>query len=359
MVKRKTNYINILLVILLILATLLFLSPKESDAVYAETATTSALTKAEGAVLMEQTSKRVLYSLSPDKKLEMASTTKIVTAYTVIKLCNLDDVVEIPKSAVGIEGSSIYLRAGEHLTVRELLYGLMLRSGNDAAVALALHASGSIEAFAAEMNKAAAEVGALNSNFTNPHGLHDDNHYTTAYDLGLITCHAFESEDFAAIVATQRTMISNEFENYRRVLVNKNKLLKNYSAADGVKTGYTKKAGRCFVGSANKDGMRLVVVVLNCNPMFEDSHSILEFGYSCYTMTHIVPQNKVCGAIITRKRTRYFLCEEGFSYPLSDAERDCITKEIVLPEGKNDTGCINVYLDDDLLFTRILTEKKI
>jgi len=187
----------------------------------------------------------------------MASTTKIVTALTVIRNTDLDEVVEIPKAACGIEGSSIYLREGEHLTVRELLYGLMLRSGNDCAVALALHTSGSVEAFAELMNTTAVELGCENSNFVNPHGLHDDRHYTTALDLAAVTCEALHNETFREIVSTKAVRISNEGYEYDRVLVNKNKLLSNVDGADGVKTGYTKKAGRCFVGSATKNGMQV------------------------------------------------------------------------------------------------------
>ena len=227
----------------------------------------------------------------------MASTTKIVTALTVIKHCNLDDTVEIPRQAVGVEGSSIYLREGEHLTVRELLYGLMLRSGNDAAVALALHTSGSVEAFAALMNEVAEEAGCVNSNFVNPHGLHDDKHYTTAYDLALISCSALENDDFREIVSTKTVRIRNEGYEYDRVLVNKNKLLSNYAAADGVKTGYTKKAGRCFVGSATRNGMQVVVAVLNCGPMFEDTASMLDAAFETYSYQIVVPRARFAAAL--------------------------------------------------------------
>lgn len=301
---------------------------------------------AQSVAVMERSSKRILFEKNSSERLPMASTTKIVTALTVIKHCNLDDTVEIPRQAVGVEGSSVYLREGEHLTVRELLYGLMLRSGNDAAVALALHTSGSVEAFAELMNEVAGEAGCVNSHFVNPHGLHDDEHYTTAYDLALISCSALENDDFREIVSTKTVRIRNEGYEYDRVLVNKNKLLSNYANADGVKTGYTKKAGRCFVGSATRNGMQIVVVVLNCGPMFEDTASMLDAAFDRFSCQIVVPRGKICGSLISKGKRNYYRCPVGFSYPVKDGEE--LTTEIKLTD---DLQEIRVFLNGDRIFS--------
>ncbi len=277
-------------------------------------------TTARAAVVMERSSRRVLYSRNADERLPMASTTKIVTALTVLNNANLDETVEIPQKAVGIEGSSVYLCAGERLTVRELLLGLMLRSGNDCAVALALHTGGSVEAFAEMMNKTARDLGCEDSNFVNPHGLPDDDHYTSARDLAVITCEALNNDDFCQIVSAKTARISNGDGEGERLLVNKNKLLNSYMGADGVKTGYTKKAGRCFVGSATRNGMQVVVVVLNCPPMFEETAQMLDAAFATYSMQTAVPQNKVV-AIRKGNGVSYYRCPERCRYPVKADER--------------------------------------
>ena len=308
-------------------------------------------TSAQSAIVMEQSSHRVLFEKNSDAHLPMASTTKIVTALTVLNNANLDDVVEIDPKAVGVEGSSIYLRAGEHLTVRELLYGLMLRSGNDSAVALALHVAGSIDAFAELMNETARDAGCTDSNFVNPHGLHDDNHYTSAHDLGVLTCVAMDNADFREIVSTKSTRISNEGMEYDRVLINKNKLLSNFADADGVKTGYTKKAGRCFVGSATRNGMQVIVVVLNCGPMFEDTADMLSAAFANYHMQTVIPQNKVCGSVIARGKQCYYLCPDRFCYPITNGEN--LTTEIDLDTEK---PTIRALLNGKTVFERELVK---
>lgn len=304
---------------------------------------------AQSAIVMERSSNRVLFEQNADAHLPMASTTKIVTAFTVINNANLDEVVEVSPKAVGIEGSSIYLRAGEHLTVRELLYGLMLRSGNDCAVALALHVAGSVEAFAEMMNKTAQELGCVDCHFVNPHGLHDEQHYTSARDLAKITCAALANADFQEIVATKSVRISNEGMEYDRALVNKNKLLTNFDDADGVKTGYTKKAGRCFVGSATRNGMQVVVVVLNCGPMFEETAEMLDVAFAKYTLETVIPKNKVCGSRMENGKRVYYACPEGFSYPVKDGEE--VTAEI---DFENEIPMIRAQFNGQTVFQREL-----
>ena len=257
----------------------------------AETETFS--TTAESMCLMESTSGRILAQKDADKQLPMASLTKVITAIVAIENTeDLDKKLTIERSAQGVEGSSIYLRAGEKLSMRELLFGLMLRSGNDAAVAIATFVSGSAENFAEKCNEFCKSIGANNTHLTNPHGLHDDNHYTTAKDLALVSSYALKNDIFSKIVSSKRATIDNQKgKNATRELVNKNKFLSMLNYADGVKTGYTKKAGRCFIGSATKDDMQVVCVLLNCNPMFAECKYLIQKAFETYKMRTLVDDN--------------------------------------------------------------------
>ena len=218
----------------------------------------------------------LLYNKNENQKLPMASTTKIFTALTVIENCNnLDDIVSVPKEAVITEGTSIYLKQNEKLTVKELLYGLMLRSGNDSAVALAYHISGNIKDFATLMNKTAQKYGLKNTSLKNPHGLDEKDHYTTAYDLALFTQHALNNKTFREIVSSSSYKIAERENCPYRYFVNKNRLINSLPGCIGVKTGYTSGAGRCLVSAINDGEKDIVCVVLNCRPMFEESAKIL------------------------------------------------------------------------------------
>ena len=242
---------------------------------------------AEAMVTMERSTGRILYSKNEDKILPMASTTKIITAIVAIESgFNLDEKHIITKDMTGIEGSSIYLKAGEKLSLRELLYGLMLRSGNDSAVAIAKIISGSIESYVRRMNLFCLNLGLHNTNIVTVNGLNDKNHYTTASDLGKITCYALSNSIFAEIVKTKEKVISNDLDtkNKCRLLKNKNKLLKKLEGADGVKTGYTMKAGRCFVGSATRNNMQIICVVLNCKEMFEEAIKFIDKAFKEYSL---------------------------------------------------------------------------
>ena len=212
---------------------------------------------AEHAILMDAGSGRVLYEKNADSRSLIASTTKIMTALVICEQCNVLDRVQIMPEAVGIEGSSMYLQAGEVLTVQELLYGLMLQSGNDAAVALAIYCGGTVEGFAQLMNDEARRIGLTGTHFENPNGLDHENHYSTARDLAKLTAYAMENEIFAKTVSTKSIQVGG------RSLTNHNKLLWRYEGADGVKTGYTKAAGRILVSSATRDGRQLIAVTIN------------------------------------------------------------------------------------------------
>lgn len=224
--------------------------------------------------VIELSSRRFLHEKNADEPLPIASTTKILTALIILSDCTLDEVVCIPAEAERTDGSSVYLRKGELRTVEELLYGLLLRSGNDCAVSLAVHHSGSVAKFAAVMNIRAALLGAERSHFCNPHGLPQKGHLSTARDLALITAAAMQNESFRKIVSCR----SYREQGWR----NKNKLLFDYAGACGVKTGYTREAGRCLVGAAERNGVTLVSVVLNCPGMYERSKKLLDEGFSHY-----------------------------------------------------------------------------
>ena len=235
---------------------------------------------AGGVMLMDARTNKVLYAKTAHEKLPMASTTKIMTAILAIESGNLDVLVTIPKEAYGVEGSSMYLRLGEQISLRDLVYGLMLVSGNDAAVAIAMHVGGSIAGFAALMNAKAEVLGAHNTHFVTPNGLHDPEHYTTAYDLARIASYAMQNETFREIVGT--TYYRTTTGEITRTVKNKNKILWEYEGGNGIKTGYTTAAGKCLVFSAERDGMLLVGVVLNCPDMFPAAKRLLDYGFETY-----------------------------------------------------------------------------
>lgn len=241
----------------------------------------NAETSATSSVAMELSTGTVLDESNPDKRLPMASTTKIMTAIIIIEENDLEEVITVPDEAVGVEGSSIYLKKNEQISVKDLLYGLMLRSGNDSAAALAIHNSGSVEKFVEKMNTKARKIGAENTQFANPSGLPDDNHFTTAKDLCLIARYAMKNPVFKEVVATKN--YKGQFRNF----VNKNKMLYNYDGANGIKTGYTVKAGRCLVSSAERDGMGVICVVLNCPDMYAESGRILDKCFKNFKLIKI------------------------------------------------------------------------
>ena len=221
-------------------------------------------TSARAACILEQQTGRVLFEHNMHARLPMASTTKVMTALLAIELGKAEDEVVCSENAFGVSGTSIYLQLGERLTLEEMLLGLMLSSGNDASVAIAEHIGGTVDGFVALMNARAREIGAVNTHFANPHGLPDENHYTTAYDLALISREAMNNESFRRLVSIQRASIPWEGRAYNRQLNNKNRLLSDYPGATGVKTGFTSKAGRCLVFGAQRDGLELIGAVLSC-----------------------------------------------------------------------------------------------
>ncbi|MBR4290519.1 MAG: D-alanyl-D-alanine carboxypeptidase [Oscillospiraceae bacterium] len=233
-------------------------------------------------ILIDGETGRVLYENNAHEPLPMASTTKVMTALLALENCDMDEVVTASKNAFGVPGTSIYLSEGEELTMEQMLYGLMLSSGNDAAVAIAEHVAGSVDAFCNMMTRRAEELGCENTVFMTPHGLPHDVHHTTAYDLSLIAREAMKNETFRKIVGTAKMQIPWENHDYARVLSNKNRLLTTYDGSTGIKTGYTNKAGRCLVFSAMRNGMELIGCVLNCQDWFGQAESILDMGFEKY-----------------------------------------------------------------------------
>lgn len=302
---------------------------------------------AQSAAVIDVESGRILYQKQGYEKMRVASLTKIMTAIVAIEEGRLSDIVTAPDEAIGTEGSSIYLRHGEKLTLEQLLYGLMLRSGNDAAVTIAHHIGGSLEGFARLMNEKAEYLGLTQTHFTNPHGLDDSNkHYSTAVDMAKISAYALRNEDFKRIVSTKSINIPQHGEKWDRKLINKNKMLRLYNGADGVKTGYTKLAKRCLVSSATRDGRQLAVVTLNAPSDWSDHASLLDYGFKQFERMELVGLKENVDA------SKGLYAINAFYYPLAAGEREHIRKQIVMEEGYKEllpggvAGYLHIFLRD-------------
>ncbi len=255
------------------------------------TSTQVSALSAKKAIVLDAQTGRVLYAHGENDRALIASTTKIMTALIVCEQCNVLDRMKIPKEAVGIEGSSMYLQEGEVLTLQELLYGLMLRSGNDAAVALAIYCGGTVEGFAQLMNDKAHRLGMENTHFVNPNGLDAPGHYSTAKDMAILAAYAMENPIFRQTVSTKSVTTGN------RVLQNHNKLLWRVEGADGVKTGYTKAAGRILVSSTTRQGRRIIVVTMDDPNDWLDHERLIEDAFSKFTVKTLVTKGEMLGAV--------------------------------------------------------------
>lgn len=289
-------------------------------------------TSARAAYVIELKTGRVLFAANEDEQLPMASTTKVMTALLALELGDLDALVETSGSAYGVPGTSIYLSLGEKLTLEQMLYGLMLASGNDASVAIAEHIGGSVESFCQMMTDRAASLGAVNTHFINPNGLPVAGHYTTAKDLTLIAAAAMQNPVFREIVSTQRASIPWEGRDYMRVLKNKNRLLSDYEGATGIKTGFTKAAGRCLVFGAKRDEMELVGVVLNCSDWFDEAARLMDICFETYTWVELLPDNEPMGAIAVEggeKNSAQVVLRGALSGPVALDEMPVLSVEMV------------------------------
>ncbi len=235
---------------------------------------------AQSAVLIEEESGSVLFEKNADARLPMASTTKIMTALVALEHAAPETVITVPREAVGTEGSSIYLFEGEQLTLEQLLWALLLASANDAAEAIAYGVAGGIEPFAALMNEKAASLGLTDTHFENPHGLDAPDHYTTARELAIITRAALANELIRKMVSTRKTTIPHNGTEGMRLLVNHNKLLRLYEGAIGVKTGFTKRSGRCLVSAAERNGVTLIAVTIHAPDDWNDHRAMLDAGFA-------------------------------------------------------------------------------
>lgn len=282
------------------------------------------------AVLMDASNRRVLFEKNGYEQVPMASTTKIMTLIVTLENANLDDVVNVSEYAASMPDVQLGICTGEKYRLSDLLYSLMLESHNDVAVAIAEHVGGSVEGFAKMMNEKAAELGANRTHFVTPNGLDADGHYTTAYDLALIASYAIENEEFLKIVQTPNYTFHEQESGKAYTVNNKDRFLNEYQGALGIKTGFTGKAGYCFVGAAEREGKKLVSVVLasgwppNKNYKWQDTKSMMNYGMENYQIKKVLDkgktfeQIKVCNSIEKSPVTPYV--DEDLSILLSDQE---------------------------------------
>lgn len=311
-------------------------------------------------VVLEGNTNTVLYSKNANQELAMASTTKIVTAILAIENCrDLDEKFLVSEKAIGIEGTSIYLKSGERLSMRELLYGLILASGNDCAVAIAEYFEGE-EHFVEMMNNLAESLGLEHTHFANPHGLDAEGHYTSAYDLAVLTSYALKNPTFKEIVSTERMVIEKNDLYQARYLKHKNRLLFTDKNCIGVKTGFTDNAGRCLVHAHEENGMQLISVVLNCGPMFEECDRLTKLAMDNYTMKEFVkPYNFVSNIEIadSEKSEIGVITVKGFSKPILNTEEDLYEVKYIMPDRlvapislNQGVGTVQVLYNNEVIF---------
>ncbi|MBM4762994.1 D-alanyl-D-alanine carboxypeptidase family protein [Bacillus sp. B15-48] len=324
-------------------------------------------TSARGAILMEQDSGRVLYDKNAHTEMRIASITKIMTAILAIESGKLDEYVTVSKRAAYTEGSSIYLQPKQKIKLRDLTYGLMLRSGNDAAVAIAEHVSDDLDNFVKEMNKKAAEIGMKNTIFANPHGLDDhENHYSTAYDMALLTRYAMKNPTYREISATKKYAYEDK-GRAKYIWRNKNKLLTQlYPSSTGGKTGYTKRAKRTLVSTASKNGLNLIAVTINDGNDWQDHIHLFEHAFSKYKQVEII--NKEEAEFTHADVLGGLELKEDIVYPLTENEIDKLSVSIQLFKGKavkkarnsdKSVGKVKVFLEEEQIGEANLYSKTI
>ncbi len=278
----------------------------------------AAAISAQKAILMDGQTGRVIYAKRANQRSLIASTTKIMTALLICENCNVLEQISVPPEAVGVEGSSMYLQSGERMAIQELLYGLMLSSGNDAAVALAIHAAGSLEAFAAMMNEKAKALGMADSHFVNPHGLDAPEHYSTAEDLAVLAAYAMRNPIFAQTVSTRQVRVGE------RYLTNHNRLLWQVKGANGVKTGYTKAAGRILVSGARRGGRQLICVTIDDGNDWADHATLYQQGFAQFSETTLVSVGDYIGtlAVFGGEASQVnILAAEAFTFATAPGEK--------------------------------------
>jgi len=320
----KAMKLSMKMILLLIALVLIWAAP--AAPLHAEgKAPTPVGNKAQAAALIDVESGRILYTKNGDTPMRIASLTKIMTAIVAIEHGKLSDKVKIGKRAVGKEGSSIYLKLGEEMNLETILYGLMLRSGNDAATAIAEHVGGSEEGFVYLMNEKAKMLGLTNSQFKNPHGLDEEGHRSSANDLAKLTAYALHNPTFKAIVKTKVKKAPNPGEDWDYEWTNKNKMLQMYDGADGVKTGYTKLALRCLVSSATRDGQQLAAVTINDGDDWVDHRQMLDWGFANYPLAEVAHKDQpIQGYPLAISRS--------LRYPFYSGEQSNLRSRLVLED---------------------------
>lgn len=319
-------------------------------------------TSATSAILMDMDSNRILYGYNINDQRSVASISKVMTALIAVESGKLDDKVKIGNEIDKAYGSGIYIKKGEILTLRDLLYGLMLRSGNDASYAISNYVGGSNEKFVSLMNKKVNDLNLKNTVFNNPNGLDEDKgNYSTAYDMAIIMSEAMKNKDFREIVKTKKYNLKTNMNTY--IWHNKNKLLKMYKYATGGKTGFTKKARRTLVNTASKDNLNLVAVTLNDGNDFIDHKNLFEYGFNNYKNYDILKKGNIEILDDTYYKNYDFYIKEDFKYPLMLDEKDLITIKFNLNKSrkiKNNmkVGNVCVYLGDLMIYKEDIYIKK-
>lgn len=334
-----------------IFAFIIFLTAFKTD--------TSALSvSAQFSCVLDAETGRVIYEKNAYNEHSMASTTKIMTALVAIENSDLNDIVTVSKNAAGCEGTSLYLKVGDKISMHDLLYGLLLQSGNDAAIAIAEHVAGSTEKFAILMTTRANNLGAKNTSFKNPNGLDEEGHYTTAYDLALITREALKNETFKTIVSTK----SKSLMNNTKTVTNHNKMLNMYDGCIGVKTGFTKKSGRCLVTAAERDGKNIIAVTLNAPDDWSDHKALLDYGFSNTVSFPLLAKGMTVNSVTVKDGSSYFLelCSDSDFYITENPDSkfknikiSCKIPEFVtapVHEGEI-IGTMDIYYKNELLKT--------
>ncbi|MGI6093151.1 MAG: D-alanyl-D-alanine carboxypeptidase [Veillonellaceae bacterium] len=289
---------------------------------------------AKSAIVIEANTGKVLYAKESEQRRYPASTTKIMTLIVALEHGNLEDIVTTSANAASTEGSSLWLTEGEQLKLKDMLYGIMLVSGNDATVAVAEHISGSLPKFARLMTEKAHAIGATSTSFTNSSGLPDPNHYSTAHDLAKITAYGYKNPMFTQIVGSKSKIIPWPGKDYDRELFNENRMLWLYEGANGVKTGYTEAAGRCLVSAANKNGIQLITVVLDSDHMWEDSIALLDYGFDNISPEIIFNKGEILKTIkVTNGKSGSvkLLVNSKIVAPISETDKNEFRTEIEAP----------------------------
>lgn len=306
------------------------------------------------AIAMDSKSKIVMFEKNSEYLVPIASTTKIITSLVAIKYGDLDKKIEISQKAAGVRGSTVGYKKGEKIALRELLYGLMLRSGNDAAIAIAEGISGSVEEFAKLMNEYALQLGLSNSHFESPHGLDSTNHYSTAYELAYITCIAKENDVFKGIVGSKDA--DGKLNGFSRSYHNINKILWQLPGADGVKTGYTGQAGKCLVTSVNIKGNDVIIVVLNCTPRWKETTKIHDYVVENYEFKKFYSKGEEIDKFETKNGNKEvsLFCKEDVVIPIKNGSN--YTTKVIKPtniktvKAKENVGTLAIYKDEKIVY---------